>query len=203
MHYKKKVVLSLLFFLFPLIVYADTTIYITESYRDGGKFQDNDSSKSFSLHQSNATSLILTKAINLTQTVEFTYSFQNTELRSDNMKLFDVDISYFHLGGTKQISKNDNAEFYGLGGIGATYFSPDSDLSSETKFSLSLGLGGKYDLSERLVLRGDVKVFSTLIDSGSGIFCGGSTEGVGGCSVFVSGSAVNQFEAGIGLGYKF
>jgi hypothetical protein len=204
MRCKNSFLAGMLLLLFSSNLYADLTLYVTESYREGGDFEDSFTGRNLSVDSSNATAFIISKAVNKTQSVEFTYSYQSTELSfSNNRKLFDVDISYFHLGGTNQIAKSDKAEAYVVGGLGATYFSPDSGYSSETRFSLSLGLGAKYHISERLVLRSDIKFFSTLLNSGSGIFCGGSSNGGGGCSVAVSGSTANQFEAGIGLGYNF
>ncbi|MFT4520177.1 MAG: opacity protein-like surface antigen [Halioglobus sp.] len=204
MHCKNSFIAALLLLLFSSNLYADITLYVTESYRDGGEFEDYFTGRNLSVDSSNATAFIISKAVNKAQSVEFTYSYQSTELSfNNNRKLFDVDISYFHLGGTNQIAKTDRVEAYVVGGLGATYFSPDSGYSSETRFSFSLGLGAKYNITERLVLRSDIKFFSTLLNSGSGIFCGGSSGGGGGCSVAVSGSTANQFEAGVGLGYKF
>ena len=162
MRCKNSFLAGMLLLLFSSNLYADLTLYVTESYRDGGDFEDSFTGRNLSADSSNATAFIISKAVNKTQSVEFTYSYQSTEL-----------------------------------------FSPDSGYSSETRFSLSLGLGAKYHISERLVLRSDIKFFSTLLNSGSGIFCGGSSNGGGGCSVAVSGSTANQFEAGIGLGYNF
>jgi hypothetical protein len=200
----KTILVSFLLLHFSINIYADTTLFFTESYRDGGDFEEIFTGRTLSVESSSASALIFSKAVNRTQSVEFTYSYQSSELTlNNNRKLFDVDVSYFHIGGTNQISKSGKTETYFLGGLGATHFSPDSGFSSETRFSVSLGLGAKYNISEKFVLRSEVKFFSTLLDSGSSIFCGGSTGGGGGCLVGVSGSAANQFEAGVGLGYKF
>ena len=196
---KKQIFLSVIALLcFTTELYAENALFVTQSYRGGGGFWDYYTGNSVSLEESNSPDLIYSRDTRKTQTVELSYSYQGTTLiLNNNQKLFDVDVSYYHIGGTNEISRSGKTQLYVLGGLGVTHFSPDSDFSSETSFSLSLGLGAKYDISKNFVLRSDIKFYGTLLSSGSGIFCNG------GCIARVSGTLVPQYEAGIGLGYKF
>lgn len=179
-------------------------IFVSQGYRDGGKFEAGFPPVSYSLSGGPATSVTFTHDIDRTRTFEFLYSHQSTSLRNDRTRetLLDLGIDYYHIGGTNEISRSGDTVFFGSGGLGATHFSPSGDYYSETRFSISFGLGAKHSIGKRLVLRADGKLFGTFLDSGSGIFCGAGTSGSG-CSIAVSGTLAMQYEISAGIGFKF
>ncbi|BCD98288.1 hypothetical protein MARGE09_P2489 [Marinagarivorans cellulosilyticus] len=177
---------------------------ISQGYRDGGKFEADIPPVSYSLAGGPATSIVLGHELDAKRTLEFLYSHQSTSLRNDRTRetLLDLGIDYYHIGGTNEISRSGDTVFFGSGGLGATHFSPSGDYYSETRFSVSFGLGAKHSIGERLILRADGKLFGTFLDSGSGIFCGVGTSG-NGCSIAVSGTLAVQYEISAGIGFKF
>lgn len=179
-------------------------LYLTEGYRDGGKFEDYYSRVSYSLDGAAATGLVAAIPLDEARTLEIIYNQQSTSLRNKNQNtvIFDANVNYLHVGGTNTFSRTAKTEFFGSGGLGATHFSPDNSFASETRFSLSVGAGVKHAITNNLMLRLDGKLYGTLMNSGSGIFCGGGTGGSG-CSISVSGSLVMQYEVSAGIGFKF
>jgi opacity protein-like surface antigen len=84
------------------------------------------------------------------------------------------------------------------GGLGATHISPaNNDFSSETKFSLSIGGGLKFPLSQNIGLRLEARGYGTVVSSGGTILCSG------GCIAKFTGSLFMQFEASAGLSIAF
>jgi hypothetical protein len=134
--------------------------------------------------------------------VEFLYSHQATELTPAGLfsptSITDLDIDYFHLGGTYIWNPKRDLRPFIQATLGVTHFSPDrAGLSSETRFSFGIGGGVKYFFTKHLGLRLDGRALGTLLNSNSAIFCSG------GCTISVSGSTLWQFEGGLGLIFAF
>ena len=185
---------------------ADYELYLNESYRAGGQFESYQTRETLEVHAAASTDLVYSHRLDATRFFELLYSRQSTELRGQRTstgKLFDVDISYLHLGGTSEFYQQGKTVGYGVGGLGATHYSPSNGFSSETRFSMSFGVGVKHYVSEHLVLRADAKLFATFLNSEGGIFCGGSSGGNGGCAVVVDGDVAAQYAVGAGLGFRF
>jgi hypothetical protein len=72
-------------------------------------------------------------------------------------------------------------------------------LDSETRFSLSIGLGARHPLGQRLRVRMEGRVFATAMDSDSTIFC--SIPGA--CDITVRSDTLIQWEASLGLSFAF
>lgn len=176
-------------------------IYLLKGYQGGGEFEG-DAGEKFKLDEDDALGVALNIDLDKRRELEFSYSRQSTSLldKSTNpsSSLFDVDIDYLQMGGTVLIEDNSGWRSFLLGGFGLTHFSPSGGFDSETKFSLSLGLGLKKQLSRRLMLRADARVYGTFFDSGSSIFCSN-----GNCLIRVESSIETQYQINIGLGYKF
>jgi hypothetical protein len=87
---------------------------------------------------------------------------------------------------------------YGVGGVGATQFSPGAGgYSSEFKPSLNVGLGYYVPLGERLALRVEARGYLTFVNSSGGFLCSG------GCVVILRSDAFTQYEAKVGLTARF
>jgi opacity protein-like surface antigen len=131
--------------------------------------------------------------------IELYYSRQATRLKAKNdvfsgTDLFDLDISYIHIGGTYGTAQGKIKPFV-VGTIGATYMDPKGQgLDSVTKFSLSLGGGAKFFITDRIGLRLEGRWFGTLFNGSGSAFC---TNGA--CAIKVQGDLFSQFVANAGL----
>ena len=109
-----------------------------------------------------------------------------------------LGITYAHIGGNVPISEGP-IPFYVTGGFGLTHLDPkDAKLSSETRFSINVGLASKIELSERLSLRLDSRVYGTFFNSDSAVFC---DEAI--CGIYISSDIWFQTEVSVGLTYRF
>ena len=59
MRCKNSFLAGMLLLLFSSNLYADLTLYVTESYRDGGDFEDSFTGRNLSADSSNATAFII------------------------------------------------------------------------------------------------------------------------------------------------
>ena len=116
--------------------------------------------------------------------------------------LFDLEISYFQLGGT-YLFEGDRGRPFMMATIGASRFEPDnSEYDSETFFAFSIGGGYKLALTPRIGLRLEGRVLGSVINSDTAVFCR-SDEVSSGCLIAVRGNLVWQWEMGAGLRIRF
>jgi hypothetical protein len=131
---------------------------------------------------------------------ELVYSQQSTALdrRSPgDLRPLDLDISYLHAGGL-YLFEGELAQPYIAATLGVTRLAPDEgDFRSETKFSFALGAGYKLFPARRFGLRLDARIWGTVLDSNSGLFCRSGPEEAG-CQVRASGSMLWQWELAAG-----
>ena len=132
---------------------------------------------------------------------ELLFSSSKQHLTSSDSALsgMDVYIQYLHFGG-KIIFKDEMPFSTNIGlGIGGTYFNPSkSSYDSDLKFSANISAGIRYQLSERFALRGDARVYGTLLNSDSQLFCSNND-----CYINIDGNIYVQAELMAGLEYKF
>jgi hypothetical protein len=135
--------------------------------------------------------------------IELYYSRQKTTLKADQgafigEPLFDVNIEYFHVGGTYGAADGKVKPFV-VGTFGATHMTPKGEgLSSETKPSLSLGGGVRMYLTDRLGIRLDARWFGTFFNGGGAVFCSN-----GACLINIQGDVLSQYTANAGLVLAF
>ena len=128
---------------------------------------------------------------------DFLFSRQSTELQTTTGANESLRIDYYQIGGTVFYPQDKLLPFV-TGGLGATHISPANDaFSSTTKFSLSVGGGLKFPLSQNIGLRLEARGYGTVVSSGGTILCSG------GCVAKFSGSLFMQFEASAGLSIAF
>jgi Outer membrane protein beta-barrel domain len=109
-----------------------------------------------------------------------------------------VSVNYFHAGGMMEFPQ-DNLRPFVMFTLGTTWLSPaDSNVSDEWRFSMMLGGGLKVDMSERVGLRGQGRLWATTISTSGGFWCG-----TGGCSVGLGGYGVWSLEMSAGMYIKF
>jgi len=191
--------------LFPLpAMAADVEITPFAGYTMGGEFTDAVTGKSLSFDDTSSYGIMVDFKQPMDKEggeswIELYYSRQQTKLKADQGPffgdpLFDVNIEYFHLGGTYGKATGKVKPFV-VGTFGATHMTPEGDgLHSETKFSLSLGGGVKLYLTERVGIRLDARWFGTLFNGSGTAFCSG-----GACLVNVQGDMLSQYTANAGV----
>ncbi len=112
--------------------------------------------------------------------------------------LFDLDIWYFHVGGTYTEAEG-RVKPYVAGGLGATYLDPKGQgLNAETRFSLSIGVGAKVYVTEHIGLRLEGRWFGTLFNGSGSVFCAN-----GACALNVQGDLFSQVVANAGVVLAF
>jgi opacity protein-like surface antigen len=137
---------------------------------------------------------------------EIFLSRQSTELETgdlfQNQSVVDLDIDYIQVGGT-YIDDGDQVRPYISATVGVTRMDPDdSQLSSETNFSFTIGGGIRAFPTKRFGLRLEGRFLGTVVDSDSAWFCqSGSSNNS--CAVQLNGSMFWQFQATAGAIFRF
>ncbi|MEJ2620018.1 MAG: outer membrane beta-barrel protein [Candidatus Thiodiazotropha sp.] len=199
------------FFTIGLLVFCCSTSQAAESeleftpfvgYRFGGTLEDERKDRRWEFAEASDWGFTLSQPASETTRYEFLYSHQDTSLAdtTDPNNAFDLDVHYFHMGGTVDVYHKRHERFtpYFSGGLGMTYLHPgQSGYENKTRFSLSLGGGLKWYPTERLGIRFEMRGYSTLVNSNSTLFCDG------GCDLQISGDAFPQFETNLGLIFRF
>jgi opacity protein-like surface antigen len=168
-------------------------------YRFGGSFRDEVSGDSHDVDAQNNWGFSVSTPVSESTRYEFLYSHQNTRLtdRTNPEDAFDLDIHYIQLGGTVDLPHERLVPFFS-GGIGMAYMNPGRDgYSNETRFSLSVGGGLKWNPTDRLGVRFEMRGYGTLMDSRGSLFCDG------GCQLELSNDLFPQFETNLGLIFRF
>jgi opacity protein-like surface antigen len=172
----------------------EITPYI--GWRTSSSLEDAETDETIDLKETDSLGIILSMKKNLDTNYDFLFSRQNTELKSSTVTE-SLRIDYYHLGGTI-FYDYDKLHPFVSGGLGATHISPANDaFSSETKFSLSVGGGLKFPLTQNVGLRLEARGYGTVVSSGGTIMCSG------GCVAKFTGTLFMQFEALAGLSIAF
>ena len=124
---------------------------------------------------------------------ELLYSRQTTELAGP----FDATIERYMVGLVEE-HDHGRTKFFGVALTGATRFVPGpSGYGSAALFTIGLSLGFKHFLSDRLALRGEVRGFYAITETGGGLFCSG------GCLFVFNGSGLSQGDVSAGVSVGF
>ena len=176
-------------------------------YRFGGTFNVADSDETYKLTDSPSYGLILDIRQKKQNTqVEIIYTRQETDATysaalPDDPDI-DVDIQMLQFGGTFQ-GDGDTVRPYLAATLGGTHIvTRGAGESSDTFWSGSIGVGFQIRPTSRLGIRLEARGYATLVSSNSSIFCGSGPEG-GGCLVQVDGKVLAQFEALLGVVFRF
>jgi hypothetical protein len=198
------------YLLFSLLFFS-TNLYSVEiiplfGFRGGGEFIDTVDDTKHTLESSDIYGLILSWPYERGKNFEVYYSHQSTQLNSisttepapNNRVDIPLTIDYLHFGGTAPISDEDKLKTFVSGGLGFTYLSPDyTGAQSDLRASLSIGVGLKWPMTERISLRLETRGLATLYNNNSAIFCSG------GCAISINGNMFLQGEVFAGLGFRF
>jgi len=197
-----KLIQSLLLAIIALSVFPAsslaTEVTIYAGYRGGGDFEDVNTGASITLDEGGSVGVIVNVPYSRDTEMQFLYSTQSTKMQAtgssaDNV---DIDINYIQIGGTYLLLR-DNFTPYFVATLGVVHFIPDG-LSSENRFSFTLGGGAKIPFAKRFALNLEGRAYMTSLSGGGVMFCGN-----GQCSISASSSLFAQLEASAGLTFKF
>jgi opacity protein-like surface antigen len=175
-------------------------------YRLGGSFDELDGDAEVDLNDSNAQGIMFNIKAKPNGQYELLYSRQDTD--ADTVGFFvndptiDIEVEYFHFGGTYLFDGDNTRPFIALT-VGLSHFDPQLlDSGSESFFSASFGGGVQLNASKRIGVRLEARVFATFVEDDSRIFCS-SIDGAGSCLIQVDGRVLSQWEARAGLVFRF
>jgi opacity protein-like surface antigen len=175
-------------------------------YRTGGSFDEKDGDGRIDLNDSNAQGVMFNIKASPNTQYELLYARQSTDADTEgflaNDPTIDLDVEYFHFGGTYLFDGDTTRPFLALT-IGLSRFDPGiGDSNSENFFSASLGGGLQLNATRRLGVRLEARVIATFVDEDSSIFCdidlGSAT-----CLIQVDTRTLTQWEARAGLVFRF
>lgn len=179
----------------------DSNVTVYGGYRFGSGLTDANTGKTWELTEGPSWAVAADFGIDSRTQWELLVSYRNSSLRASGFSPvannIGVGITYYHVGGTYFVDSIGKG-VYVVGGLGATLFQPhESDLSSELRFSLNLGVGYMIPLGRSLALKLEGRGYVTLINSSGGFFCSG------GCVVQIKGDTLTQGEVLAGLAFRF
>lgn len=144
--------------------------------------------------------------------LELSYTRQDGRMDHDwagtKVALTDMSVNYWHIGAIKGLLDGPVRPWVSTS-IGATHYAMEQSeividgetfrVDSTTKFSFIIGVGVKayFGEAEKFGLRASMKVLPTLYNTGGALYVGSGGAGLG-----VTGDAIWQWEAAIGLTVK-
>ena len=181
---------------------GDLEITPFAGYTWGGQFSDSVTGNTLKVDETANYGVMVDVKQDEQAQIELYFSRQATQLKADRglftgNPLFDLDIEYYHIGGTYSPDSDDfgKAKPFVVGTLGATHMVPQGPgLDALTKFSLSLGGGVKLYATDRVGLRLEGRWFGTLFNGSGSAFCTSGT-----CAIHVQGDLFSQFVANAGL----
>ncbi len=174
------------------------------AYRISGDFEEASSGATLDVDDEVSYGFIFNLDSGKDAQYEFLYSEQSSKLRAGPVVptsvLFDIDITYIHLGGNKLFPiDGTTASFLGAG-LGVTRFDPDfAGYTTETKFSFNLSGGIKKMLTKSIGIRAGLSLFATPVNNNSSVFCVSDS----GCSIRFKSDFFTQYDASVGLVVRF
>ena len=170
-------------------------------YRFGGDFETIEDARDIKLSDKASLGALIAWPFDSQRQGELLLSHYESEFDDANIlstDSTDIGVSYLHLGGNVQLHQGV-VPFWLSDGIGLTHFSPDGDeYDSETKFSANLGLNSRFPLGENISLRLGARIYGTLFNSDTKLFCNTDT-----CALTISSELWVQSELNAGITFKF
>ena len=143
--------------------------------------------------------------------VEFLWSHQSSNLKADfrgtppagiDPEFANLNVDTLQIGGLWQSGRRgDKVRGYFDFLIGASILNPSEDFDSLTRFSMSVGGGAKFQLSDNVGVRLGVRWMPVYINSSdSGYYW---CDPYWGCYEYYDTNYLNQFDTAVGLIIKF
>jgi hypothetical protein len=172
-------------------------------YAFDGEFDDEETGETIEIADESTFGFRLAFDYDYNSQIEFLYSHQETKLSTGDLfpreALYDLDVYYYHIGGSLFWGRGSELEPHFTGTMGLTYFNPeDSGLDSLTRFSMGFGGGVRYFPLERVGLYTGVRGLVTFVDSDIMVYSGS-----GGSFAIVRADDVWQFQVYAGLIFVF
>ena len=175
-------------------------------FRFGGSFTDEEDGREASVADSATAGFAVNFRDSSNTQWEIVYVRQSTDVNVRDFDFgvptLDLDIDILQLGGT-YLGEGDLFRPYLAATIGASRLSPTFDgLDSDTFWSFGIGGGMQFFPTNRLGLRLEGRMWGTLVDSSTSLFCQSGPNG-GGCAIAINGEGLWQFETFAGLVVRF
>ncbi len=118
----------------------------------------------------------------------------------DQSRLLDTELIFTHVHFTAMsYYPREKLEPFVMAGVGLTHFEPqDSTLRSDNKFSLQVGAGSNYRLTNSVLLRADIRWIPTFVGNEGGTLCKN-----GRCTVKIESEFYHQVQLNIGVMFRF
>lgn len=174
-------------------------------YRFGGTFEDVTTGAEVDLDDDTAIGLIANLRESSNTQWELIYSRQETSadlgaLTTPQPSL-DVRLQSLQIGGT-YLGDGERARPYVAATIGGMHVDPESLFDGDTFWSFSIGGGLQVAPSNRVGLRLEARIWGTLIDTDSSLFCTSDSQG-GLCAIETDSRMLWQFETFAGVVFRF
>jgi len=169
-------------------------------WRTSSSLEEESTGETVKLDETRSFGILMSMQRDHDSSYDLLFSRQDTDIQSKSSpeKNTSIKFDYYHIGGTLNYKQNGLYPFVS-GGLGVTHISPANEVfSSETKFSLSIGGGIKFPLTENIGLRLEARGYGTVVDSSGSILCTAD-----GCLIRFKGDLFTQFEATAGLTIAF
>ncbi len=150
--------------------------------------------------------LVLDFVLNRSAELEASYTRMDTQLEFDEFRvgkrpIYSTSVNVWQFGGQYRFNPTATVRPFFSGTLGFTHYGvgdkldPEAPtLTSETLFSMVFGGGVKIFPSQRIGIRLAGHLYSTILSSGGGFWCG-----TGGCGVGLSGWGYWQGDVQAGL----
>jgi opacity protein-like surface antigen len=135
---------------------------------------------------------------------ELFYSREATGLRGNTIAVprTNVTVEYLHLGGTLLLNDEPQVKPYIVGGLGVTRLTPSEEGNTDTRFSVSLGVGLRWPVTKHFAVRLEGRGFATLVNPDAAVFCRSDQNGLL-CRIRGSGQTFIQGELLAGAAFAF
>lgn len=189
-----KIKTLLVIFLIPLFSIGQVEIAPTVGYMFGGRVNYYQGELKISDNVDYGVSLIIPD-ISWGTDLEINYTRMDSEARfranlnypDYNDANFNLSVNYIQIGALKTLGGDDKFKPFGSFSLGTTIFSPKNDISDVWRFSITLGLGAKYWISDRVGIIARGRLMLPMVFGGVGGYVG---IGSGGTS---SGLTLNSY----------
>lgn len=177
---------------------VDVTPFI--GLRGGGAFENAAKTETLRIDGSAAYGMTIDVDYEQNTQIELLWSRQQTEIGDPNTTLpfLELDIDYYHLGGTYSWSEDKRYRPYVAATAGITRFSPEtSGYKDELRFSLGIGIGIKYFFTDHIGFLIEGRGIGTFMGGSGSVFCDG------GCTINIEQELLMQYEGRTGIIFRF